>query len=147
MREIKFRAWDKNNKQMCEVTHLKFSKCQYLNVGYRRLLDRKMIDDNSLLDEKMNGTCALMQYTGLKDKNDKEIYEGDVVRQYADCDEYGCDIYFRYLIEWDNEQLAYCGNEIQSKGLTNDRYYGTDMADYEIIGNIYENPELLESEV
>lgn len=74
----------------------------------------------------------LMQSTGLVDKNGKEIFEGDIVHAYGE------DTYLIGVIEYfDN---AYC---IKSKnGIYN--LLWTNAEQYEIIGNIYENPELLE---
>ncbi|EPY2296357.1 YopX family protein [Clostridium sporogenes] len=68
MREIKFRAWDKINKKMLKVVEIDFFR-------------RKMY---FTIDNKYYGECSLddvilMQYTGLEDINEKEIYEGDIL--------------------------------------------------------------------
>jgi uncharacterized phage protein (TIGR01671 family) len=67
-REIKFRAWDKEKKEMREVTSLNFYD-EYMWVEETPMTGDKL---------PIEGT-PLMQFTGLKDKNGKEVYEGDVV--------------------------------------------------------------------
>ena len=109
MREIKFRVWDRDIKKM-----------QY-NAGVT-------LSGNSIVDD-LN---IPMQYTGLKDKTGKEIYEGDIVNiEYDTVNEIGEDsIGYNedVIIEWNYELL--CQLEYDLKGI-------------EIIGNIYENPDLL----
>lgn len=76
------------------------------------------------------------QYTGALDKKGKEIYEGDIVN----CSEYGC--YGK--IYWDEELFSFMFATLCEDGtLFNERFYDY-VNDMEIIGNIYENPELLE---
>lgn len=117
-REIKFRAWSSYFKKM------------YLNI---QLLDS--------LNEYINrGEHEIMQYTGLKDKNGKEIYEGDILRFKANytkkpCGYVVCKVEFSsYGIELTNALYSY--DPIEE---TSEFPYTS-----EVIGNIYENPELLE---
>lgn len=116
MREIKFRAWDKEKKMWTNW------KC-YDNMFY--FMDK--ITGAWIRDDKFN-RFELMQYTGLKDKNGKEIYEGDIVRYYS-------------FIK-DKKLLA---EVIFEEGcFVIDDYYLGHKKRVEVIGNIYENPELLE---
>ena len=120
MREIKFRAWD--GKRMFHE-----SFCEYLN-GY------------GCLFQQFEKPEALMQYTGLKDKNGKEIYEGDIVKGIT-CKGDGVEkllgkMFFdeaeaEYCIEQNNDYFPVCSIHV------------TDKNSLEVIGNIYENPELL----
>lgn len=121
MREIKFRAWDLLEKRM-----------RYLNkemVGFRYYEVFCNTPDSRGFD--------LMQFTGLKDKNDIEIYEGDVVRgsAFEDGDlEIGEVAWFEYC--WDISGLI-------TDGEFNDLMEWYAAGNLEVIGNIYENPELL----
>lgn len=118
MREIKFRAWD-GEKMNYEVDML--SKWGAIKKGY---------SSTPWIKEASAGFS--MQYTGLKDKNGKEIYEGDIVSaidfektNYKIKFEDGCFIFTNGLR---GHQLDY--STIQN-------------LQAEVIGNIYENPELL----
>lgn len=83
----------------------------------------------------------VMQCTGLKDKNGKLIYEGDIVKFNFDTDE------IKAVVSWDNKELI--GFYLNTTDYFKDKYvtdYDFYKNDYEVIGNIYENKELLESE-
>jgi uncharacterized phage protein (TIGR01671 family) len=140
MREIKFRAWSASEKEMVDWPHL-------LNDPDDWLL--------GLLNDP--GEDVLMQFTGLKDKNGKEIYEGDivqVVRFYPgsmlhdgedafDVTNRGC-VHYRpssgfmlvKVIEMNNED---CSPTWKKRG----PMHKIVPSKSEVIGNIYENPELL----
>ena len=110
MREIKFRTWCPIDKKMVKPWTIQ-EAMSYKGDNYH--------------DED-----TFMQYTGLKDKNGKEIYEGDVVRKHLQAiDEKKWCIALEVDVHFD----CYCDCTSSDKHLS-----------YEIIGNIYENPELLE---
>ena len=127
MREIKFRAWVKDRKAIFEVVLINYvtKKVTYLFERVGHLL--------SIRDAKFYDV-ELMQYTGLKDKNNKEIYEGDILfesfgeRYYKVVFENGG---FRAEFKGDFDEHSFDLIDVVAQGC-------------EIVGNIYENPELME---
>jgi uncharacterized phage protein (TIGR01671 family) len=122
MREIKFRAWDTNFNRMWKWVKTRLS----LTVNNKLLYS----DIGDFINVK---NLILMQYVGLKDRNGKEIYEGDIV-EYLDvaCDGGGDDEKHKIVIKnletafWFDMSFKYVGKK-----------------ECEVIGNIYENPNLL----
>lgn len=86
-----------------------------------------------------NDNYKILSCTGLKDKNGKLIYEGDIVEFNFDTDE------IKAVVSWDDKELI--GFYLNTTDYFKDKYvtdYDFYKNDYEVIGNIYENPELLE---
>jgi len=119
MREIRFRAWNGIN------------------------IELPVYDLSKQYGSSSKKPYILMQYTGIKDKNGKEIWEGDIVRVI---DEWGGDT---------KHEVKYCSDtgypafdlrpylDVESNGLS---YVVEGDGEIEVIGNIYSNPELLEDE-
>lgn len=127
MREIKFRCWDKENKEMLEVQELDYADSYDGQPMVRTTMYNDYFDTEDMI---------LMQYVGLKDKNGTEIYEGDVVELKA---ENGCCNMLGKII-YDNYDLAF--ELIDEEGNQEALWYAEQ--ELEVIGNIYKNPELLE---
>lgn len=131
MREIKFRAWTTESKEMLYdvgIEGIEVSIFDEESGDWQILGDR---EENSMLQH-----CILMQYTGLKDKNGKEIYEGDIVRWYPQRRKNHIDVVIKYLDYWARFDFG--------------DWYELDFPNTDkeslVIGNIYENPELLSEE-
>lgn len=130
MREYKFRVYDKDMKKMhiCgEDIHDEISFSSEDNKAYYYNLQNGC---GSLTE---NSSYILMQYTGLHDKNGKEIYEGDIVK-----DAWGINMLVKYI----NTGFYLCRKNTNGEysKISNWRNLQTK----EVIGNIYNNPELLE---
>jgi uncharacterized phage protein (TIGR01671 family) len=127
-KEIKFRAWNIKNKSMIdEVLEMGF--------GCRHYPETWLIGDDQRTDH-----FELMQYTGLKDKNGKEIYENDLL-QY---DGYN----FKLINKEKIYQVRYDDNLAQYYAYNLENSFDTFLVvrawkESKIIGNIYQNPELL----
>lgn len=128
----KFRAWDTTKKEMFKDTFAITESGQVV-----------VVDQSSVFvspDYVFVDNLVIMQSTGLKDKNDKEIFEGDVL-ELNDCGEPIGNV----KVYWDGSLGAFMLDAI----VVDERepmYKVIDDEDfsYSVIGNIYENPELLE---
>ena len=128
MRELKFRAWFPERIE-CYPIELD-GKRSPANMHYFGLFDHA----GELRDD-----AIIMQYTGLKDKNGKEIYEGDIVNLIPDG-------YVSELakVEWDGSHAQWIYRRISSLEIANGTGVYIQWKPVEVIGNIYENSELLE---
>jgi len=127
MREIKFRAWVKEKKAIFEVILIDYvsKKVTYLLERVGHLL--------SIRDAKFDDV-ELMQYTGLKDKNNKEIYEGDIIVLHGSK--------YKVIFKTEGARFVLRNDEFELE-IT---FINNNNERMEIIGNIYENPELMEDE-
>jgi hypothetical protein len=125
MRAIKFRAWDKALKSWTNYS----------------------IDDDLLMFYDKHAECwetdqegerfILCQYTGLKDNEDREIYEGDIVKAIS---------FARWIgvVKYSDENQAFIFDDLDKKYRGKSTVFMNQFDDgFEILGNIYENPELL----
>ena len=138
MREIKFRIWDKETKHM----HIfgdnihdtiafegKTNKIYYYNL------------QNGCGSLSEDSDYVLMQYTGLKDKNGQEIYEGDIVYIKGETELLDIKGKVEYNDSWAQFVITNTGNIINETEPLGDY----EEQDLEVIGNIYNNPELLKN--
>ena len=124
----------------------------YFNKYKRMIYNVGVVNENSILVD-FNGDgnlehifltndIKLMQYTGLKDKNGNEIYEGDICR-WTDSEAFEGEIISDiFVVRYSDEYLKWIGENNNS--YDDDLYYFRDDGELELIGNIYETPELLE---
>lgn len=122
MREIKFRAWLKYKKEMVDNARPDFF-CKQLHYLYSNSAGGKDVLGVSIED------IELMQYTGLKDKNEKEIYEGDIVKFLNG--------FFEVI--WCNEKASFMLKNKKYKEFLNFIYENNN--EMEIVGNIYQTLE------
>lgn len=129
MKMLKFRVWDKVNKKMIDALEL-------TSEGYKMRFN---------LEERTSDDIVWLQFTGLHDKNGKEIYEGDIINDWE-----GNDCVVTWIFEWgmyaslfSHEYSNYKSHCIDSIDETMFWTFPIENKEASIIGNIYENPELL----
>lgn len=188
MREIKFRAWSNKFKRMFRVSEVYMTRDGYVhgtvdagfsNEYFQYLTDEErksplnyigrvdFVKSNDgrtagLFQDPTDEPFYLIQYTGLKDKNGKEIYEGDIVKySFKDGEHintrfmqiYNDGVNFKMKELYRNYWLEKVDGVLKIKHGHLTKYKGdvnllcdvsTILYWYEVIGNIYENPELLE---
>ena len=138
-REIKFRAWNESAKRYSKPFGLMGNVLNYTDDDGLGVI-------KSLTDE------VVEQYTGLKDKNDKEIYEGDIVKLLK-----GHKTYLNELFEinWQKGSFGLLANGFTihtsfgfyfKKAVDNNVFYSHNQVNgscFEIVGNVHQNPELI----
>lgn len=124
-REIKFRAWDKSIKKMIQPHNGDFIKWHAMS--------------------NWKDCLIVMQFTGLLDKNGKEIYEGDII-SYTIFDHNDHDTQFKGIIKWVGSGFIVT----QIPDTLHNGDFGIELywvwqqdEEFEVIGNIHQNPELL----
>ena len=144
MREIRFRAYHIKEKVMCGVSIINFDKGAFL-IGVQKGKDEYINGGKQIVIAPEDGRFCdwdefeLMQFTGLKDKNGVEIYEGDIIKH--DDPNWG------YGGKYDKENDSYLYHDITFEDgcfcLRDNLELHIHNKMSEVIGNIYENPELI----
>lgn len=155
-REIKYRAWDKEEKQMGNVLGFYFGEHGWVDI---EMLEER--DDSDMKDKEYDDVewrarmkdVELMQFIGLLDKNDKEICSGDIVNlKWEDCKLSVGGIMFTYVVTQDKAWFGlqgFDGGDIKPMYELKDKpceVHGKEEMlehSYEIIGNIYQDKSLL----
>lgn len=125
MRELKFRSWLKNYNCYADVLGFEQGRLFVQFQSGERAQHRLYVPIED---------CVLEQYTGLKDENGKEIYEGDIVTLNGEWE----------AIEHDDCSIVTFENGCFRVGDGYENEAGSYLSDWRVIGNIHENAELLE---
>lgn len=129
---LKFRAWDTRGKRMYKVGQLTLDELASWNFKSDR--EDEMIGVSPFLQPHIK----IMQSTGMRDKNDKEIFEGDIVKPTS---------FARWIgtVEYSPDHAAFILKDHNNDFLRSEPVFLSQFTEgLKVLGNIYENPELLE---
>lgn len=141
MREIKFRAWHIAARRMYYSTTVDMGYqnnetdgSYYMPVAFQLgTIPRTRVVEHRDDGDEIEDLLRLMQYTGLKDKNGVEIYEGDIIKyQFSPNSSAVTKVYYQ------QEECRFAADDGGDKG-----WALYDDSDLEVIGDVYKNPELL----
>lgn len=123
----RFRAWLKEDKEMIDVEEMHFFNGEFDFIG------------DAITWMCKSNDCVLMQSTGLTDKNDKEIFEGDVLKVTNLSS-------WLEVVSFNEDKAMFVSKEIKREVEETPLYdlFNTDIFEIETIGNIYTNPKLAE---
>lgn len=138
-REIKFRVWDKYEKQMYPLSSIDYDifsqEIRIIAIGHKNGMCTSYNKNHN--SEKCDITALeLMQYTGLHDKNGKEIYEGDIVG----------DNKIKWIVKWNKHRMGFSLYPTTKQLYDEMPINVENELGFKILGNIYDNPELLGGE-
>lgn len=135
MRELKFRVWSKQYNSYVSTSdiYLRLDGEEFVGSAFSMLLGTYSLGNI----ENASDDFVVEQYTGFIDKNGKEVYEGDIVEEYVTYSN-GSTEDIVAPVEWDEDEGCYA--------VALERLHSYDSSELEVIGNIHENPELLEKE-
>ena len=146
MRDIKFRAYIKDTNKRVPSEINKIVEVKSLHLGSRKAIIGYSKSSSNYGNYSISfDDIELMQYTGLHDKNGKEIYEGDIVEEVYFNPKFDEQErrYGKYIVKYEEDRCGYvpfaCGDGC---GCCEDEVINVNNA--EVIGNVWDNPDLLE---
>lgn len=139
---FRFRVWNIKNKEMIYNAEIAYDGTNY-NTKWQigNNTNDGHVDCFGYYLDYEHEDYEIMQCTGMKDKNGKLIYEGDIIQIPDDYDTYG-------MFAGEKREIYFNEGGFRLKPKWNKNSRGNwleDTKDFEVIGNIYENPELLEN--